>query len=73
MRDLQSFNIGDIVSVVWDFDDPPMVCEIVNKDRGFFVMKQVNTGHKVIARPSSPFSMEIYDKANQGVKSKPKS
>ena len=72
MRDLQSFEVGDIVSVVWDYDDSPMVCEIVNKDRGFFIMRQVNTGHKVIARPNSPVSMEIYNEPPIKEKSKPR-
>lgn len=73
MRDLQSFDVGDIVSVVWDCDDDPMVCEIVNKDRGFFIMRQVNTGYRVIARPNSPFSIEIYSELPLKEKSRPMS
>ena len=60
-KDLQSFEINDTVSVIWDLGDEPMVCVIVNKDRGFFIMKEVGTGHKVIARPNSPWEIKIYE------------
>ena len=62
MKDSQLFEIGDVVSVVWDHGDEPMLCEVVSTDRGFLVMENIHTKDKVIARPSSPFSIKHHPK-----------
>tara|TARA_B100000131_G_scaffold199540_1_gene191751 strand:- start:1266 stop:1439 length:174 start_codon:yes stop_codon:yes gene_type:complete len=54
---IKEYNIGQRYSVALDEGEEPVSCMLIKKERGFLIF-EIQTGERLICRPSSIFYIE---------------